>query len=67
MKVKIFRITGQTFFNRKKQTTGELLENQVNEWLSNNTGIKIVDIKQSCCGGSLEPSITLISVWYESI
>jgi len=25
------------------------------------------DIKQSCCGGSLEPSITVISVWYDPV
>ncbi|MGA7838286.1 MAG: hypothetical protein WB996_09985 [Ignavibacteriaceae bacterium] len=66
MKVKIFRVTGQSLFNRKTLTTGEILENQVNDWLANNTGLKIIKIKQSCCGGSLEPSITLISVWYEN-
>ena len=41
------------------------LEAEINTWLSQNPTIKIVDIKQSASGGSYNPSLWLISVWYE--
>ena len=65
MKIKIFKKTGHTFFKRKTSSK-DILENEINDWLDANTRIEIKDIKQSCCGGSLEPSITVISIWYES-
>ncbi|MGC8666875.1 MAG: hypothetical protein ACP5VE_02000 [Chthonomonadales bacterium] len=40
-------------------------EAEINAWLRNNPGIKVVDIKQSASGGSLAGSLWLISVWYE--
>ena len=41
------------------------LEDELNAWLQQNPKIKIVDIKQTASGGSLAPSLWLISVWYE--
>ena len=45
--------------------TALYLEEEINAWIKANSGIKIIDIKQSSCGGSLEPSNTIISIWYE--
>ena len=64
MKVKIFKKSGHSFFSRKPSSR-VLLENEVNEWLEQNNDVDIKYVKQSCCGGSLEPSITVISVWYD--
>ena len=41
------------------------LETEINNWLSQNPKIKVVDIKQSASGGSYNPSLWLILVWYE--
>ena len=41
------------------------LEDEINAWLSQNPKIKVVDIKQSASGNSFEPTLWLISVWYE--
>ena len=41
------------------------LETEINTWLSQNPKIKVVDIKQSASGGSYNPSLWLILVWYE--
>ena len=41
------------------------LETEINNWLSQNPKIKVVDIKQSASGGSYNPGLWLISVWYE--
>ena len=41
------------------------LESQINAWLSENRGVKIVDIKQSSSGGSFGDSLWFVSVWYE--
>lgn len=41
------------------------LEDELNAWLSQNSGVKIVEIKQSVAGGSWGPSRWLVSVWYE--
>lgn len=65
MKIKIFKKGGHGFWKRK-QSSKQILEDEVNNWLEANKGIEIKDIKQSCCGGSLEPSITVISIWYEA-
>ena len=65
MKIKIFKKRGHGFWKRN-QSSKQILENEINNWLDANKGIEIKDIKQSCCGGSLEPSITIISIWYES-
>ena len=41
------------------------LEDEINAWLSQNSKIKVVDIKQSVGGGGFAPDLWLISVWYE--
>lgn len=41
------------------------LEAEINNWLSENPRIKVVDLKQSASGGSLGASLWFISVWYE--
>lgn len=66
MKIKIFKKSGHHFFKRGLASK-DILENEINSWLEANIGIEIKDIKQSCCGGSLEPSITVISIWYEVV
>ena len=63
MKTKIFAISGGYFRNISR--TALDLEEKINAWIEANPGIKIIDIKQSSCGGSLEPSNTIISIWYE--
>ncbi len=65
MRTKIFKVQGNTFFTRKRGPSKQILEDEINSWLQANPDIKIVDIKQSSCGGSLEPSITVVSIWYE--
>lgn len=41
------------------------LEDEINAWLREHPSIKVVEIKQSASGGSLEPSFWVFSVWYE--
>lgn len=66
MKVKIFRMAGSSFgFGKKKNKPAVVFENEINEWLAANPGVKISEIKQTMCGGSLDPDKTLISIWYE--
>ncbi len=40
-------------------------EAEINAWLQQNPGIRVVDIKQSASGGSFADSLWLISVWYQ--
>ncbi len=63
MKTKIFAISGGYFRNISK--TALSLEEEINAWIKANSGIKIIDLKQSSCGGSVEPSKIIISIWYE--
>ncbi len=65
MKTKIFKVSGYQFYFGNKPKSKQVLENEINDWLDANSGIKIVDIKQSCCGGSFNPSLTVVSIWYE--
>jgi hypothetical protein len=65
MKTKIFKVSGYQFYFGKKPKSKQVLEDEINDWLAANTEIKIVDIKQSCCGGSFNPSLTVVSIWYE--
>ncbi|MAT59001.1 MAG: hypothetical protein K8F60_13935 [Melioribacteraceae bacterium] len=62
MKVKLFMNTGKYF---KKPNLSNELENEINQWLEVNKQIEIKEIKQACCGGSLEPALTVISIWYD--
>jgi hypothetical protein len=64
MQVKIFSKCGG-YFSKSPQESSQL-EQEVNSWLESNPGIKILDIKQSSCGGSLEPAKHIISIWYET-
>lgn len=66
MKTKIFKVSGYSFYFGNKPKSKQVLEDQINNWLAEKPGIKIIDIKQSCCGGSFNPSITVVSIWYES-
>ena len=63
MKTKIFAISEGYF--RRISKTALSLESEINVWFNANPGIKIIDIKQSSCGGSAEPSKTIVSIWYE--
>jgi hypothetical protein len=65
MKVKIFAKCGG-YFDKSSKISLEL-EQEINTWLANNSGIKIINIKQSSCGGSLEPAKHIISIWYETV
>jgi len=64
MKVKMFSECGR-YFGKSNIAAG--LESEINIWLESEPGIKVVDIKQTSCGGSLEPGQHLISVWYEIV
>ena len=61
MKTKLF---GQ--INTSKKGLNVLgLEEEINNWLKENTNIKIIDIKQSSNGGSLHHTKLFISIWFE--
>ena len=64
MKVKIFSKCGG-YFSKSSKISSDL-EKEVNTWLESHSGIKIINIKQSSCGGSAEPQKHLISIWYET-
>ncbi|MBT3479771.1 MAG: hypothetical protein HOA15_08000 [Candidatus Marinimicrobia bacterium] len=64
MKVKIFSKGGKLF---GKSNTAVRLEDDINSWLENHPELKVFEIKQSSCGGSMEPGQHLISVWYETV
>jgi hypothetical protein len=42
----------------------QALEDQINEWLAEHPGIRVVEVKQSASGES-GLSLWLISIWYE--
>ena len=63
MKVKFFSKCSRYF---GKSKIAETLEGEINVWMESQPGIKVVDIKQTSCGGSLEPGQHLVSVWYET-
>ena len=63
MRVKMFSRVGSTGLYKTQHHLE--LENEVNAWLEQNPKIKIVDIKQSACGGSWNPRF-FTTVVYES-
>ena len=65
MKTKIFKVSGYSFYRSNRPKSKQILEDEINDWLEANSNNKIVDIKQSCCGGSFNPSQTVVSIWYE--
>ncbi len=68
MRVKIFtmhtlyRKAGP--FKKVQAHAGPILEENINQWLSQNKGVEIVRVEQSACGGSTGASLWMISVWY---
>ena len=68
MRVKIFsmrRLYSQSgLFKKSEAHGGPILEDEINQWLSQNEGVEIVRVEQSACGGSLGDSLWMISVWY---
>jgi hypothetical protein len=42
-------------------------QNEINDWLEKAPSIKVISIKQSACGGSMESPQLFISVWYEEV
>jgi hypothetical protein len=61
MKVKIFAKE----YERRKLDAVSTLEAEINAWLGQHPGVKIVDIKQSSNGGSWNDTQFFLSVWYE--
>lgn len=72
MRVKLFwrnqpgrPTSGPMGFGQLTWGNAQEIETEINTWLQQNPGIKVVDIKQSSSGGSFAESLWLISVWYE--
>jgi hypothetical protein len=63
MKVKLFWSNNPR--GGRKGANPNLFEDQINAWLRENPRIKVLDIKQSATGRSFNPSLWLISIWYE--
>ena len=61
MKTKLF---GKINTDKKGLNVLEL-ENDINAWLEKNPDIKIIDIKQSSKGGSMQNTKLIFSIWYE--
>ncbi len=70
MRVKIFSMNdpmgkrSRGLFKSGKRQNQQILEDQINQWLSQNKGVEIVRVEQSSSGGSFSPSLWMISVWY---
>ena len=41
------------------------VEQEINDWLAAHPAIRIIEIRQSSSGGSLEPAAITTSIWYE--
>ena len=65
MKVKMFTKRDSLF--KRQGVAAASLEGEINVWLESEPEIKVVDIKQTSCGGSFESGQHLISVWYEIV
>ena len=63
MRVKMFSRVGFSGYYKAEHHLE--LENEVNAWLEQNPTIKIVDIKQSACGGSFARPQFFLTVVYE--
>ena len=63
VQVKIFSKKGGMFSDLKKALVA--LEGEINDWLSVNPNINVIEIKQSVAGGSLDPAELIISLCYE--
>ena len=63
MRVKLF-VRDKGGFTRWARFLSQL-EDEINAWLADNPGIRIVHVTQSSNGGSLDTSKVFVSVWYE--
>lgn len=41
------------------------MEDEVNQWLTQNPNIEVIDIRQSAAGGSMANTKVYITIWYE--
>ena len=64
MRVKFF-MRGSGYTGSYKLEHHRELEDEVNAWLEQNPGIKVMDIKQSASGGSWVKPQFFLSVLYE--
>ena len=65
MKTKFFSSRAINY-SQQKSLSGLTLENEINGWLQENPGLKVVDIKQSTGGSSFWSGAHIfISIWYE--
>ena len=62
MRVKIFSVNNPLCGKGKNQLA---FESRINEWLTQNSKIEILRVEQSASGGSFNPSVWLISIWYK--
>ena len=65
LKVKLFGSTMpiKRTFSGEDSVSSEI-EREINMWLLKNTGIDIVEIKQSLAGGSFASPKLMVSIWY---
>jgi hypothetical protein len=64
MLVKMFVKSGG-YLTPMDRTVDEL-EREINAWLGANPGVRVLQVKQSATGGSLEPCKLVVSIWYDS-
>jgi hypothetical protein len=62
MKTKLFFIKNM---EKDKQKRWQILQDEINTWLTQKPNIKVVDIKQTSSGGSFSFSSVCISLWYQ--
>ena len=69
MKIKMFStiLYGKTksLSMRLSEPLHSEIENEIQEWLSQNPNIKIHDIKQSMSGGSIAAPKVIVSIFFE--
>ena len=63
MLVKIFAMR-EGYFGSINKAASEL-EEEINAWLRANPDVRIISATQSSCMGSMDPSRTIVSVWYQ--
>jgi len=63
MRVKFFSRMGWKGYYRPEDHQG--LEDEVNTWLEQNRGVKVLDIRQSASGGSLARPQLFVTILYE--
>ena len=68
MQVKLFWVQApmqdKGFTGAHNAGKAEDFELRINAWLSHNQAVEVQYIQQSACGGSMQPALWLISVWY---